>query len=310
MTVRTVWLLSVAIAVVACGEERRGDPEEFRRAAPSRQNLAIALPEGGAALVSDSAGQAQLYVLTREVVRTVNGGLFFVGALIEAIIARPPTEFDGSRAVWGPHTPPLSPDTWRFTVMRSTGGFEYVLEAKPKQAKDEGYFPILSGRHEPRSLGGGLGAFLIDWDAAQRLEAPPDEVGRAQYAYEREAAGDVDVGAQFRNVKDGETGALVDFDYRYVQQVGGIGSLDFALQKDLQGSGQEERFEVRSRWRADGAGRADARVSEGDLPVEVIAGQCWDDGFVSIWWQDSVEFKPTLGDESLCAFPVQSLPAL
>lgn len=307
---RSAWLAGVAVLVVACGGERHGDPEEFRQAAPSRQNLAIALPQGGQALTSDASGHAQLYVLTREVVRTVNGGLFFVGALIDAIIGHPPSEFDGSRAVWGPHTPPLSPDTWRFSVVRSTGGFEYVLEAKRKQNEDESYFPVLSGRHEPRSLGGGVGAFLIDWDAAQRLAAPPDEAGRAQYAYEREAAGDLDVGAQFRGIKDGQTGALVDFDYRYVQQVVGVGSLDFALHKDLQGSGLTERFEVRSRWRADGAGRADARVSEGDLPTEVIAGQCWDDAFTSIWWRDSVAFQPTYGDEGQCAFPVQSLPAL
>lgn len=305
------WFVGLAILVIACGEERRGDPEEFRRASPSRQNLAITLPEGGQALSSDSSGHASMYVLTREVSQTVNGGLFFVRALIEAIIAAEPTHFDGGTAVWGPYTAPLSPDSWRFTVTRATGGFEYVLDAKHKEDEEEDFFPVLSGRHEPRATGGGIGAFLLDWDAAQKLADPPEEVGRAQYAYEREAAGDLDVGAQFRQVKDGETGELVDFDYRYVQLVGGIGSLDFALQKDLHASGSaQERFAVRSRWMSDGAGRSDAKLSEGDLPDEVIAGQCWNSGFASVWWADSVGFEPASGDESACAFPSQSLPAL
>lgn len=301
-------LMVVACLVAACGEPVDDvAADEFRAASPSRQGLAVAFPEsGGQALEGEARSPllgetANLYVLTRAVTATMNGGFFFVRALVEGIIRNPPTTFDGQRAVWGPHTEPLSPTTYRFTIKRTAAGFDYVLEGRWKDGPPSEWIVLLTGHHEPGAKA--TGAFLIDWDAAQGLRDPPREIGTAQFSYVRHPAGDLELATQFRQVRDEETGQRIDADSVSLQVVGGDGSLDFSLDKDMHGGASGvEQLQVRSRWTQNGAGRSDVALSGGDLPQQVTMSECWSTSFGRMFYVDSVGFEPTEGAEADCAF--------
>jgi hypothetical protein len=70
-----------------------------------------------------------------------------------------------------------------------------------------------------------------------------------------------------------------------------------------------EEVTLRSRWLASGAGRADARLRNGDLTVEVTASECWSTTFGRTFYADSVNWQPSEGNVADCAFADQDLPA-
>jgi hypothetical protein len=66
---------------------------------------------------------------------------------------------------------------------------------------------------------------------------------------------------------------------------------------------------IRSRWLNDGSGRADIRLSGGDLgSANVTASECWDVNFLESYYTDSANFLPTAGDVATCSFADQDLP--
>jgi hypothetical protein len=67
----------------------------------------------------------------------------------------------------------------------------------------------------------------------------------------------------------------------------------------------KEDVQIRSRWNAQGAGRADISLSGGDVPQTygtISATECWDSTFARVYYGDSVEYAPTEGDAAACAY--------
>ncbi len=67
----------------------------------------------------------------------------------------------------------------------------------------------------------------------------------------------------------------------------------------------KEDVQIRSRWNAQGEGRADITLSGGDVPQTygtVSAIECWDSSFARVYYGDSVEYAPTEGDVAACAY--------
>jgi hypothetical protein len=66
-----------------------------------------------------------------------------------------------------------------------------------------------------------------------------------------------------------------------------------------------EDVHITSRWRADGAGRADITIAGGDLPetIELVeAVECWGSDFTRVYYSDSVNFAQAEGDATACAY--------
>ena len=310
-------LLAAALAVLfaACGP--LSDADEFRNASPSRQGIDIKVPAGsGQALTAEGYGQqeqallgerAPWYVLTRAITVIVNGGTAWVLNLCEEIVKYEPTTLEEDRAIWGPHTEPLSPNTFKFTVTRATEGYDYALEAKPKDADDSAYVKLIFGHHVPGATElEGQGTFTVDWDAAQTLPEKSKEIGKANFSYARNAALDVTVGVQFKQVRDEETSQLIDADYAFAQATGGDGSFEFVIHKDMtdlpSNTAAIERMAVMSRWHNDGAGRCDVKVSEGDIVTPVTLSECWGPTFLETYYSDSLGMAAVQGEESACVF--------
>jgi hypothetical protein len=70
---------------------------------------------------------------------------------------------------------------------------------------------------------------------------------------------------------------------------------------------QLEDIGIDSRWRADGAGRADIVIAGGDVPADpgpgmVSAVECWGSDFMRSYYSDSINFEPSEGQASACVY--------
>jgi hypothetical protein len=315
-------LCAASLMFAACGQVEEG--ETFRDGLPSKEMVEVKTParEGqGLTAAVDAFAQGQqseAYAWTRGATVVVNGGTVAVLTLIKEITEHAPTTVEEKKAVWGPHTAALSPNTWRLTV-NQTGDhhYTYVLEARAKSGTDADFKTILSGSHQvavdangARTKNFGKGNFTLDWDAAQTLPEHDNNVGRVEVRYLRpDSASMVTVDADFRQVRDGENpAARVNADYRYKSTPGSGGEFDFAVKKNVdRGTTRTaaENLTIKSRWKQDGAGRSDIQATGGDLgTVKAQVNECWDTNFASQVLLVSYAPAANYGTEATeCAFP-------
>lgn len=312
-------LAAMAVVLSACGVD--GRTEAFRSGFPRSTTVELKVPGEGSTQGLTGQGTrrdglegetAELYRFTRGVTGIVNGAVAFTLSLIERIAEYPPTSLSADTAVWGPHTDPLSPNTWRFTVTRrADNDYAYVLEGRAKSAPDSEFKAILSGTHVSAGRHLGNGSFLIDWDAAKTLPEHGTEVGTGAFSYARPTTTDVVVvDADFAQVRDAESGQLVDAKYRFRQTPGQGGAFEFQMNKDFASGSLVELLTVRSRWQESGAGRSDARATGGDLLAPATANECWDASFLSRFFTNSFDPTKIWGDPAVCAFAVAEYASL
>ncbi len=91
--------------------------------------------------------------------------------------------------------------------------------------------------------------------------------------------------------------------YRYEADGSGAGDFQYGIEAELSEGDAAERVGVRTRWKDDGAMRADSRMYGGDLkPQEFTMSQCWDASGALVYQVDSWEMLDPLGELSACAF--------
>jgi hypothetical protein len=326
-------LVGLTTVIVAGSGCRKTDAEAFRAGVPTREAVVLQVagaPTDGTSGATTSAllGQkADTYMVTRLVTAVVNGGTWAVLTLVKTVVAFPPTSVSQDMAVWGPHTDPLSPNTWRLTVTRlAPHQFQWAFEGRGKTEGDDAFRTIISGSHtaavdaqDDPIEGFGNGAFTIDWDAAATLPEHDKNVGKAAFTYSRlttDAVVTVDV--DFTGIQDDKTMEIFNAKYRYSSTPGQGGTLRYAEDKDnVPAPGNtgtaKEHFTIESRWTEQGVGRCDLQDSGGDLMTTVAHGsECWDSNFNSVY--RGLEYPDAQGNwgaETACtAFPAAEYAGL
>ena len=304
---KPIFAAALTLLIAGCGVEKA---DGFRNGYPKSEAVTMKLPGSSGALSGDRTRQglegekAGLYTLTRGVTYVVNGGGVAVLLLVKAIGDQTPTTVTEGKAVWGPHTDSLSPNTYKFTVTKNgTDDYSYVLEARGKTEADSAFRVVLSGSHLVTGKDLGSGTFLLDWDKLATLPEHDDNVGTAEYSYSRTSAtAEVKIDAVFKQVLDRDSKKLLDVDYKYVANPGKGGNFEFKMVKDLAVGAALENSSVKSRWEETGAGRSDVKVNGGNLTSEATFSECWDSNFASRYLVAS--FAPTggWGAENACAF--------
>ena len=329
-------LASLAVATLAltgCAKN------PFGNVIPNNGQVRLNVPgasDGGRGQALLVGTEAEFYGQTRQIANDVNGGVGFVFRIVEEITKYPPTSTDEETvAVWGPSEPKgLEKNSFRFTVNKvDDATFDYKLEARPTAATEEADFVIVfEGTAVPGEDDKGHGSLDVHWGAVRSLDDTECLIGdlHVDYAADEEPRR-LDVG--FIEVADGcADGTPTNATYHYLESADASGSLDFAFRANLhkveEAKPLEEVFAIRSRWLADGAGRSDVRVSEGEIPADLqfyIPGtaatsadivECWDNSFNVVYADTNPdELEPHLGhdeegDAALCAFADASFAEL
>jgi hypothetical protein len=279
-------------------------PSELTTAIPTSDQVAIKLPASSDRILGELA---PYYVATRNVTGTFNGATAWVLVLIHSIVELPPTTVSGNHYTWGPGSSALDPADYKLDVTANADGtFDYVLSGQNKHTPD-GFKTVIDGHAIPGATEDkGNGEFRIDFDASAVVN-PVDNgtaKGQVQVTYDLAAMTlALDIASTDAN------GNPVAATYEYAQAADGGGNMTFDTDADVGGTAALEDLTLRSRWTATGAGRADARITDGDLGSDqAIASECWDATFSRVYYTDNVNFEPTEGDVSSCAFADQDLP--
>lgn len=317
---KNLMLGAMLVVVSACGVGS-DKADAFRKGIPQAGDVALKLP-GKAGQPLTSAGTrrdglegqtSDFYKLTREVTVFVNTGTAATLTLVEKIVQYPATTTTADSATWGPHTEPLSPNTWKLTVLRTAPDtYSYTLEGKGKSEADSAYRVVLSGNHVNLGTNLGTGSFLIDWDKDRQLPENANNFGTVTVTYARTSAtATAQIDADFVQVRHGTTEPLVDAQYRYWATPGQGGAFEFQAAKDYVTSGPAlETGKIKSRWLETGAGRADIKLTGGDLSAPVTINECWDSNFLSRFQETSYSTALNYGAASVCAFATPEYASL
>lgn len=307
MTIISKSLLAAtaALSLVACVKQDEAPNEEIARAIPTADQIKIKLPTGNARQVGELA---QWYVATRGVTQLFNGGSAWVLVLVHTIVQFPVTSVDGNVYTWGPWSDSLDPAEYKLDVTdHGDGTYTYQLSGRNKTTAGSQFEVVIDGLADPRPGHlQGNGAFEIDFDASRRVnpvDTDPNSRGLVQVEY--------DLATRHLDLVIASTdanGNPVFADYAYNEAADGGGDMVFTVDADAGGTAAMEQVTLRSRWLATGAGRADARLTGGDLGTGATASECWDTMFGRVFYTDSVNFAPTEGDAGACAFATADLP--
>ena len=292
--------------------------DEFRSALPRSEDVQIKVPQEGAggagahvlALIGE---RAALYQVTRDISRGVNGGVWILLEVLEEIVEYQPTTITENQATWGPHTPALSPLTWRMVVDKmGDGDFEFSLDARPKDGDETTWVAILSGNSHVVAENVSSGVLVAHCDDANALDPYEFHCTGLVTANWDVTSSPRTLTVSFRGWSDGDFyGTPIDADYSYLENDDLSGEFTFGATADFddEGSAAEDLL-VTSRWDATGAGRGDAFASGGDIPddLEITVTECWDSGFGRSYYTDSVGFAETEGDAASCVFSDAKLP--
>jgi len=308
----SLFAATLSLGLVACIPPN-DDPHPVSRALPTAEDVRIDLPENSSAKgISEALGElSPWYVVTRQVTRDLNGGTAWVLIVVHTIVQFPATTIEGDTYTWGPWSDALDPAEYRLVVTElSNGSYDWSLDGRSKTDPGADFEGVIAGNALPGEVEGtGHGEFTIDFDAAERVN-PIDNDGRGVVGISYDlAARHLDMAIATTEDRGG-TQVPVNYDYAYDESEDGSGDMIFAIHGDTDDEGTAaEDAVIRSRWLADGTGRADARVAGGDLgDLSVTASECWDSSFAVVYYQDSASWLPTEGDVSSCAFADVDLP--
>ncbi|HEY1547118.1 MAG TPA: hypothetical protein VGG28_04835 [Kofleriaceae bacterium] len=299
-------LLASAVMSLAGGCIAKDGPDNgaIDQAIPTSDQVQIKLPAANRVV-----GQlAQYYVVTHDATTAFNGGAAWVLVLIHSIVQLPVSSVSGNVYTWGPGSQPLDPANYRLDVTANTDGtFDYVLSGQNKSVTSAPWLAIVTGHADPGATEGtGNGTFTLNFDASAQVDPIDNASNKGQIA----ATYDLDAKTLGLHISTTDANnSPVVADYAYAQNPDDSGDMTFSADEDVGGGPALENLTVRSRWLATGAGRSDVRLEGGDLgATEAIASQCWNTNFLEVYYTDNVNFLPTDGDPTQCAYANVDLP--
>lgn len=335
ITAISCWLGSAAL-LPGCMLEKQDDGEEFREAVPQREAIVVAGPETDADAQSATqstslsgalgrhtqasrplgrADYAKWYGFTRAVRGGVNAVTAWVLGSVWAIVHLPPTSVKDGEAIWGPYTDALDPVTYRFRITRvAEAEYDYVLEGRPKASTSDADFRVVLKGHGfgKQHDEHGEGEFTIDLSTARELDPFGRDKDSGTVRIVHRLPRDLESAAALpRTIRAEVTpDPEVDRESYTVDSVAnedGTGTLDVVAKSDVDESKATalEDVTVSSRWRKDGAGRADITISGGDIPADpgvVTAVECWGADFARSFYTDTVSFEEAVGEASACVY--------
>lgn len=295
---------------------------DFMEGLPDKESLKISFPSNSAYLIQDPDGllkaeikeTAELYILTRKFTEVVNGAVYFLLSIAEDIARSPGGKRDGDVKVWGPYSRGgLDPMTYKFTLRRvDKERWSYILEA---HGKESGEFRIIfSGEHiKGTKYRRGTGSLMVDFSVIKQMDPSKTEEGKVEAVYNTETA-PYTLSVTFKDFIGNDGKGPINSVYNYKISDTNEGEFYYDAISDIDSQGRDENLKILSRWRADGAGRSDARVSGGDVKEQNIdeldISECWDTSYKRVYYESFVNSQSykKQGDRSKCVYSDTRLP--
>ncbi len=335
-----IGLLGAMLA--ACGDysnSRLAEDLEFLTAIPDKSTLELRVAESEPRdleesesplqVRTDALGDVAVYFLSAfEMATDINSGVFGFLEIVDLVTREiPPTLREKGRRVWGPWPSEDDPGVdIRFEMQKIEPGL-FVLRfqfRRDEQADtfgfDEGWVSCVHGPIRPRGdVRRGQGTLTIDLDACARV-TDSGEAGIAVVQYDTTTDADNPTGktrldieftaflAKDENGEIGPDAQPLDALYSYAEHSDLSGAFDFEIWGDINENDPDldavEHLELKVRWKPDRTGRADIRVSEGDLGAfEMLIQECWDSDHKRVYYTDNFNPDPTEGDPADCSLP-------
>lgn len=309
---KTASLALVAVLLAACGSEL--DPDTVRATLPTPESVALRTAAaddapGQAGVQSQALGETPLYqseyaVMSYWTAVSVNVGVGVTLKLLQAVTAFPPTECSESSCTWGPWVDEGGLNRWRLVVEKTGDAFSYSFAAQNGVTGGE-FVPLLSGVAYPGpDRDHGRGSFTLDFDAEDALAHGPlwekSDYGQVTVDYDNLSGTSIEAVLLNGKNDDPENPVFMNAVYAFVDDGAG-GELQVAAEN----LSTTERFSLRTRWDAAGAGRGDVHYSGLDGVLgnddDARASECWAGQAFGFVEQYDSKF-PDLGPESACAF--------
>jgi hypothetical protein len=319
-------LLCLAAATTACGDFSQEDLL-FLAAVPPKESVELrpAGVESGAGEDSDGqaltagCGENDLRCEAVNIATGFNKVTFDLLNLVDTVVANPPSYREKNRRVWGPHFDPKTLATYRFEMVRSEDGgtFGFCLHAKrgtvrwgsaddvtceSDEHEESGLKVFLSGQFTPGKVEdarakSGMGSMTVQtgrFDGGRFAE-------RLEIDFDNTAGTQIDVA--LIGVGGGTSEVERDAAYSFVRRADNSGSFFFELFGNIVEPLQSEvleRVTIEAAWLDDQSGRADASITEGDVPddIDAVVHQCWNAGGETTWVAPFGQ--AATGDEASC----------
>ncbi len=306
-------LASVLSLLSGCTLESSLDGSEYSAAVPKSESVRIAAPDDskdaeGAAAPSPSP--AKWYDYTRRATQDLNEATQSVVGTVNFVAHTIPSEVGDDYAVWGPFTLFDEPGSWKLHIQRDAAGeYHYAFSGRPRSSTSDADFKVVLegkgyGLDDERH---GDGQFTTYIDVARELnpERFDEGSGTAVFTHELPANIDEDPNATPRTLSaqlDPDGDSLGQFTSRTFAD--GTAELEVKGLVDTDpGETALEDASISSKWRVDGAGRADVSVSGGDTVggVRLDVTECWAADATRVYYADSLGLEPVFGAASNCA---------
>jgi hypothetical protein len=334
-TILSLGAVLLPLAVSACNDPFSNDDILFLKSLPSRRQLEVDVPSGGAPdggtsrsglRVEDDAPPtpSKYYHDAVDAAAKLNEGIDKVLSIVEAAEKVPPTQRDleGDQRIWGPflgdheayytiaiHRVRTSTTIkWTSTSTHAEVSvyFEFTVTAFPK-AEPKNVITLIAGRYAPEgaNISQGQGQLFLNFEGGRVINSSSSDRGLLLVTYDNrfgqktvEAALDTsgDYSHPFKMISTGT---------HFELQTSGLTKFEFIAVGDviMSPAMQNETVVVITQFAPDRHGRADAVITGGDVGVGVYIYdvECWDTSFNRTYETTNIPGQPPLiGMQSNC----------
>jgi hypothetical protein len=269
------------------------------------ERIQVNLPTGSAS-AKDDIEWSEWYLFTASTTENINAMVGAVLFWVDTITHDyRPSYVDGDRnhATWGPWSTALDPVETLLWVSYDPASdvHSWGFDQWPRDGEQSASSTVILGEVDPGATRAiSSGRFEVDFTTIHELDPTESATGQFSVEYDIQADG-VTATAAFSDFGAEQ----LDAEYAYDQTFSGEGRMDLVVLADLNpdsGTDTDELWYTRSRWTADGAGRADVLITGGDLGTRTATlSECWSSSFEAVYRVESHSGLET-GDPSLCAF--------
>ena len=303
----TLSLAALTVVTAGCGFTPASWFEEdihFVEAIPDTTRTRFERPQTASPWTVGDPAESTLVM--DEVVPALNGLTQETLRTLELVVSLQPDEREENARHWGPAYSESHNVSYQLVVEEAAPGlYEYILEGDHGQVADPDN-RVLAGEYGLDGDGMGRGTFHMDLEAMDLVF----ELGLnfADTVEVRHQLSDdlFAVGMDLEAVVDLDTEEPVLRTSRYAYRQdsqGGLMCLAANWDVDHEEPLADEFLEALARWTTEGAGRADGRFGEGNIPGGPVTFiECWDEFGNRTYWWDSDDMIAEEGDPASCPF--------